>query len=125
MSDILKKICDVKVQEVAAAKKATSLAEVRRDAESRVSTRDFVGAIRAKIAQGQAGPKPLQIAPIGSSANPRPAAVTAIGCSQSLCVKAAHSTTSTGRAYPSGQVHLARVQLDGIITAMEVDHGDE
>ncbi|CAB5655315.1 MULTISPECIES: indole-3-glycerol phosphate synthase TrpC [Comamonas] len=55
MSDILKKICDVKVQEVAAAKKATSLAEVRRDAESRVSTRDFVGAIRAKIAQGQAG----------------------------------------------------------------------
>ena len=55
MSDILKKICDVKVQEVAAAQKATSLAEVRRDAESRVSTRDFVGAIRAKIAQGQAG----------------------------------------------------------------------
>ena len=31
MSDILKKICDVKVQEVADAKKATSLAEVRRD----------------------------------------------------------------------------------------------
>ena len=55
MSDILKKICDVKVQEVAAAKKATSLADMRRDAESRVSTRDFVGAIRAKIAKGQAG----------------------------------------------------------------------
>ena len=32
MSDILKKICDVKVQEVAAAKKNASLAEVRRDA---------------------------------------------------------------------------------------------
>ncbi|MBP7968527.1 MAG: indole-3-glycerol-phosphate synthase TrpC, partial [Brachymonas sp.] len=55
MSDILKKICDVKVQEVAAAKKTTSLADVRRDAESRISTRDFVGAIRAKIAKGQAG----------------------------------------------------------------------
>ena len=55
MSDILKKICDVKVQEVAAAQQAISLAEVRRDAESRISTRDFVGAIRAKIEQGQAG----------------------------------------------------------------------
>jgi indole-3-glycerol phosphate synthase len=55
MSDILKKICDVKVQEVAAAKKAVPFAEMRRDAQSRVSTRDFVGAIRAKIAKGQAG----------------------------------------------------------------------
>ena len=55
MSDILKKICDVKVQEVAGAKKAIPLTEMRRDAESRVSTRDFVGAIRAKIAKGQAG----------------------------------------------------------------------
>ncbi|PIG07288.1 indole-3-glycerol phosphate synthase TrpC [Comamonas sp. 26] len=55
MSDILKKICDVKVQEVAAAKKAIPLTEMRRDAESRVSTRDFVGAIRAKIDKGQAG----------------------------------------------------------------------
>lgn len=54
MSDILKKICDVKVQEVAAAKKAVPLTEMRRDAESRLSTRDFVGALRAKIAQGQA-----------------------------------------------------------------------
>ena len=55
MSDILKKICDVKVQEVATAKKSIPLTEMRRDAESRVSTRDFVGAIRAKIAKGQAG----------------------------------------------------------------------
>lgn len=54
MSDILKKICDVKVQEVAAAKKAVPLTEMRRDAESRFSNRDFVGAMRAKIAQGQA-----------------------------------------------------------------------
>ena len=55
MSDILKTICDVKVQEVAAAKKRLPLEEMRRDAESRVLTRDFVGALRAKIAAGQAG----------------------------------------------------------------------
>ncbi|CAM4125009.1 indole-3-glycerol phosphate synthase TrpC [Comamonas aquatilis] len=54
MSDILKKICDVKVQEVAAAKNRLSFEDMRRDAESRVSTRDFVGALRAKIAAGQA-----------------------------------------------------------------------
>lgn len=53
MSDILKKICDVKAQEVAAAKKKMSLEDMRRDAESRISTRDFVGALRAKIAHGQ------------------------------------------------------------------------
>jgi hypothetical protein len=34
MSDILKKICDVKVQEVAAAKKAVPFAEMRRDAKA-------------------------------------------------------------------------------------------
>ena len=55
MSDILKKICDVKVQEVAAAQRAIPFAEMRRDAESRISTRDFEGAIRAKIAKGHAG----------------------------------------------------------------------
>ena len=55
MSDILQKICEVKVQEVAAAQSAIALAEMRRDAESRISTRDFVGALRAKIAKGQAG----------------------------------------------------------------------
>ncbi|WP_027015695.1 indole-3-glycerol phosphate synthase TrpC [Comamonas composti] len=55
MSDILKQICEVKVQEVAAAKKRMPLADMRRDAESRVLTRDFAGALRAKIAQGQAG----------------------------------------------------------------------
>ena len=54
MSDILKKICDVKVEEVAAAKKRVSFDAMRRDAESRVTTRDFVGALRAKIAVGQA-----------------------------------------------------------------------
>ncbi len=55
MSDILNKIVAVKHEEVAAAKKKTSLAAIRQDAESRVLTRDFEGALRAKIAAGQAG----------------------------------------------------------------------
>lgn len=55
MSDILKKICAVKVEEVAAAQQRMPFAEMRRDAESRVLTRDFLGALRAKIAKGQAG----------------------------------------------------------------------
>ncbi len=54
MSDILDKIVAVKHQEVAAAKKKKPLEAVREDAESRVLTRDFVGALRAKIAAGQA-----------------------------------------------------------------------
>jgi indole-3-glycerol phosphate synthase len=54
MSDILDKIVAVKREEVAAALKQKSLAVVRADAESRVLTRDFEGAMRAKIAAGQA-----------------------------------------------------------------------
>jgi len=54
MSDILNKIVAVKHEEVAAAQKKKSLAAIRADAESRVLTRDFVGALRAKIAAGQA-----------------------------------------------------------------------
>lgn len=54
MNDILKKICAVKVEEVAAARKKISLERLRADAESRVLTRDFAGSLRAKIAQGQA-----------------------------------------------------------------------
>ena len=53
MSDILDKIVAVKREEVAAALKQKSLAVVRADAESRVLTRDFEGAMRAKIAAGQ------------------------------------------------------------------------
>ncbi|MBU3737575.1 MAG: indole-3-glycerol phosphate synthase TrpC [Rhodoferax sp.] len=53
MSDILQQIVSVKRDEVAAALKRRSLAEVRADAESRVLTRDFVGALRAKAAAGQ------------------------------------------------------------------------
>jgi indole-3-glycerol phosphate synthase len=52
MTDILDKIVAVKHQEVAAAKKRKSLEAMRFDAESRVLTRDFVGALRAKIAAG-------------------------------------------------------------------------
>jgi len=48
----LDKIVAVKHQEVAAAKGRRSLDMVRADAESRVLTRDFVGAMRAKIAAG-------------------------------------------------------------------------
>ena len=52
MSDILEKIVAVKHQEVAAALARKPLAAMRADAESRVLTRDFVGAMRAKIAAG-------------------------------------------------------------------------
>ena len=54
MSDILNKIVAVKREEVAAGLKKKSLAAMRADAESRVLTRDFEGALRAKIAAGQA-----------------------------------------------------------------------
>jgi indole-3-glycerol phosphate synthase len=54
MSDILQKIVDVKREEIAAAQKKKPLAWVREDAESRLLTRDFEGALRAKIAAGQA-----------------------------------------------------------------------
>ncbi len=54
MSDILKKIVAVKHEEITAARKRSSLEAVRFDAESRVLTRDFVGALRGKIAAGQA-----------------------------------------------------------------------
>jgi len=52
MTDILTKIVAVKHEEVAAAKNRKSLDVVRADAESRVLTRDFVGALRGKIASG-------------------------------------------------------------------------
>jgi indole-3-glycerol phosphate synthase len=53
-TDILEKIVAVKREEVAAAKKKITLEAMREDAFSRVLTRDFVGALRAKIAAGQA-----------------------------------------------------------------------
>ena len=54
MSDILNQIIAVKREEIAAAKKRTSLQALRADAESRVLTRGFEAALRAKIAGGQA-----------------------------------------------------------------------
>ena len=60
MSDILDKIITVKREEVAALKQQKPLAAVRFDAESRVLTRDFVGAMRSKIAAG----KPAVIAEV-------------------------------------------------------------
>lgn len=60
MQDILTEIVAVKHQEVAAAIKKKSLAAMRFDAESRVLTRDFVGALKAKVDSG----KPAVIAEI-------------------------------------------------------------
>jgi len=53
-SNILEKIVAVKREEVAAAQKKLPFAAMRADAESRVLTRDFEGALRAKIAAGKA-----------------------------------------------------------------------
>ena len=52
MSDILKKILDVKAQEVAAARLVMPLAAFRAEAEQASPARDFVGAINCKIANG-------------------------------------------------------------------------
>lgn len=53
MSDILNKILAVKAQEVAAALSAKPLPKLRAEAEQASPVRDFVGAIRARIAAGQ------------------------------------------------------------------------
>lgn len=53
MSDILKKILAVKAEEVAAAQVAKPLAQIREAAAQASPVRDFVGAIRGKIAAGQ------------------------------------------------------------------------
>mgnify|MGYP000945678686 CR=1 FL=1 len=54
MSDILDKIVAVKREEIADAIKRKPLAVIREDAESRVLTRDFVGALQGKITAGKA-----------------------------------------------------------------------
>lgn len=53
MSDILRRIVAVKQAEIAAAKKIAPLAEVESRANVAPPPRDFVGALRAKIAAGQ------------------------------------------------------------------------
>ena len=55
MSDILKRIVEVKVEEVAAARSKRSLASQREEAESRQDLRGFEAALRAKIAAGHSG----------------------------------------------------------------------
>ena len=54
MSDILKRILDVKREEVKAAKAARPQAEVAAAARDAAPPRDFVGALRAKLAAGRA-----------------------------------------------------------------------
>jgi hypothetical protein len=53
MSDILDTINAVKFQEVAAAKAATPQAAIEAAAAAQAAPRDFVGAMRAKLAAGQ------------------------------------------------------------------------
>ena len=53
-SDILNRIVEVKRDEIRAARARRDLASLRRDAETLGGVRDFVGAMRAKIAGGQA-----------------------------------------------------------------------
>jgi indole-3-glycerol phosphate synthase len=52
MSDILERILKVKREEVAAARHRQSLAEVRAEAQAAGKPRDFIGALRAKLAAG-------------------------------------------------------------------------
>jgi len=54
VSDILNKILAVKREEVATASASKPLNEVRAEAEAQPAPRDFVGAIRGKMAAGQA-----------------------------------------------------------------------
>ena len=55
MSDILDKIVAVKRDEISVARRKRDLQSLRRDAESLGGQRDFVEAVRTKIAAGQAG----------------------------------------------------------------------
>ena len=60
MADILDRILAVKLEEIAKAKKTLGAAAARRQAEAAGKPRDFIGALRAKIAAG----KPAVIAEI-------------------------------------------------------------
>jgi indole-3-glycerol phosphate synthase len=53
MSDILNKILAVKAEEIRAAQREKSLAVIRREAEAMPRARDFVGALKTKVAQGK------------------------------------------------------------------------
>jgi indole-3-glycerol phosphate synthase len=53
-NDILRRIVATKCEEVAAARASRDLASLRREAEGRRDLRDFVGALRSRIAAGHA-----------------------------------------------------------------------
>ncbi len=53
MADILDRILAVKAEEIVKAKQARSESDLRREAETSDKPRDFVGALRTKIAAGQ------------------------------------------------------------------------
>ena len=53
MSDILKQILAVKVQEVAAAQASTPLPAMRAEAEQAAPARDFLGALQARVSAGR------------------------------------------------------------------------
>jgi indole-3-glycerol phosphate synthase len=55
MSDILDKIVAVKRDEISLARRKRDLPSLRRDAEQLGGQRDFIGALRGKIAAGRAG----------------------------------------------------------------------
>jgi indole-3-glycerol phosphate synthase len=55
MSDILERILKVKAAEVEEARRVKPLASVREQARAQSAPRDFVGALRSKIAAGRAG----------------------------------------------------------------------
>ena len=55
MSDILNRIVAVKREEIAAARRRRDALSLRRDAEQLGGQRDFVGALRTRLAAGQAG----------------------------------------------------------------------
>lgn len=55
MSDILQKIVATKREEILQAQSRTPLSAMRQDAESRLLTRDFLGALRRRISAGQPG----------------------------------------------------------------------
>ncbi len=54
MSDILRRIVAVKYEEIVEAKRLRDASSIRREAMSQPPARDFVGALRAKIAAGHA-----------------------------------------------------------------------
>jgi indole-3-glycerol phosphate synthase len=53
MSDILQRIVAVKREEIALARQQHAGVAMRRDAEARTDRRDFVAALRDKVAAGQ------------------------------------------------------------------------